>query len=88
MADGYIRLCDLTRKERRKLNRLVRRQRRMKAPCKDCDRRKFLCHSQCEKYKEFKKQLAEVAEARMKLNAATPEPCRKVARQMWREMKK
>lgn len=87
MADGYIRLCDLTRKERRKLNRIVRRQ-RMKAPCKDCDRRKFLCHSQCEKYKEFKNKLAEVAEAKMKLNAATPEPCRKVARQMWREMKR
>ena len=88
MADGYIRLCDLTRKERRELNRIVRRQRRMKAPCKDCLKRKFLCHGHCKEYQAFKAELAKVAEERQKANAATPEPCRKVQRQMWREMKK
>lgn len=86
--DGYKRLNELTREERRELNRIVRRQRRMKAPCKDCLQRKFLCHGQCEKYKEFKKKLAEVAEAKQKLNASTPEPCRKVERWLWREMKR
>lgn len=86
--EGYKRLNELSREERRELNRLVRRQRRMKAPCKDCTRRKFLCHSQCEVYKGFKAKLAEISEAKQKLSAATPEPCRKVARQMWREMKK
>lgn len=86
--DGYKRLCELTREERRELNRIVRRQRRMKAPCKDCLQRKFLCHGQCKEYKEFKQKLAEASEAKKKLNASMPEPCRKVMKQMWREMKK
>jgi hypothetical protein len=29
----------------------------MIGPCKDCEKRKSLCHSTCEEYKEWKKYL-------------------------------
>lgn len=32
----------------------------MKCPCKDCDRRKLLCHSQCAEYAKFKDWREEV----------------------------
>ncbi len=28
----------------------------MKAPCKDCENRKVLCHESCQKYKSYKEQ--------------------------------
>lgn len=36
----------------------------MNAPCKDCPDRRELCHSLCEKYKEFVKEREEIREAR------------------------
>ena len=60
----------------------------MKSPCKDCFDRKLLCHGRCERYQKFKTELAERAEAKRKKDAATPELCRDVVRQIWRDMKK
>lgn len=31
----------------------------MKSPCKDCQRRKLLCHGQCADYKQFREQIEE-----------------------------
>lgn len=36
----------------------------MIAPCKDCPERHELCHSSCEKYKDFVKEREEIREAR------------------------
>lgn len=32
----------------------------MLAPCKGCQDRHTLCHGQCERYKEFKKQVDDI----------------------------
>jgi hypothetical protein len=40
----------------------------LKAPCKDCPNRHYLCHSECEKYIEYKKQNDEIREKRLKDN--------------------
>ena len=32
----------------------------MTAPCKDCPDRHYKCHSECERYKEFRKQCDDV----------------------------
>lgn len=37
------------------------------APCKDCSDRHPNCHSKCEKYKEFRRELEARAEAIRKL---------------------
>ncbi len=38
----------------------------MNAPCKDCEERKPRCHSECEKYLQFKGQRKKVAQERIK----------------------
>ena len=38
----------------------------LKAPCKDCPERHYLCHSECEKYLEYKKQNDALREQRLK----------------------
>lgn len=87
---GYVRLSDLDKKERRRLNKIVRRQKKMRpqAPCKDCFDRKFLCHCSCKKYKAFKEEIEKQAEAKRIENEGTPVLCRKVVKQIWREYKK
>ena len=40
----------------------------LNSPCKDCPDRHYLCHSECEKYLEFKKQNDALREKRMKQN--------------------
>ena len=86
--DDYVKLRDLSRRERRELNRIVRRQRRMKAPCKDCEKRHFNCHGTCPDYQAFRLDRDKRCEERAKKDAATPEICKKVVRQIWKEMKK
>ena len=44
----------------------------MKCPCKDCDRRKLLCHSFCKEYHEFVAWREEVREKRQKEGANIP----------------
>lgn len=34
------------------------------APCRDCSERKYLCHSSCDKYIDFKKYKDNIAEKR------------------------
>jgi len=84
----YKRLNELTRKERRELNRIVRRQRRMNAPCMNCERRHFLCHGTCPDYQAFRRKRDQAAEEKAKKDAGTPELCRKVVKQIWKDMKK
>lgn len=57
------------------------------APCKVCDRRRLGCHAECDDYKSWKAELAKVSEARVKEQEATPVICRKVVKQIWKEMK-
>ena len=84
----YKRLNELSRKERRELNRIVRRQRRMKAPCKDCEKRHFNCHGTCPAYQTFRLELDKRCEERAMKAVSTPEICRKVVKQIWKGMKK
>lgn len=37
-------------------------------PCKDCEDRELGCHSQCDKYSEFKSKIEEIKEERIKQN--------------------
>lgn len=57
-------------------------------PCHKCGDRRIGCHGTCEKYLDWKKEKAEVAEAKQKADAATPTLCREVVKQIWREMRK
>lgn len=59
----------------------------MIAPCKDCLDRHFNCHGTCKKYQEFKLDLQRIAEKREAERVSTPDICRKVVKQIWREMK-
>ena len=34
----------------------------MTAPCKDCPDRRFKCHSECERYREFRKRCDDMRE--------------------------
>lgn len=86
--DDYVRLSELSRKERRELNRIVRRQRRMKAPCMDCERRHFNCHGTCPDYQAFRLKKDQECEERALKAVSTPEICRKVVKQIWKGMKK
>lgn len=38
----------------------------MQAPCKDCPDRHYLCHSTCEKYREFRKHRDFILEQKRK----------------------
>ena len=55
---------------------------RPKCPCKDCEKRKFLCHGSCPEYKDFKIKVEEANIARQKERARnnSPERNRKVFR--------
>lgn len=86
--DDYVRLNELTRKERRELNRIVRRQRRMKAPCMNCEKRHFKCHGKCQDYQEFRSELDKRCEERAKKAVSTPDICKTVVKQIWKGMKK
>lgn len=60
----------------------------MTAPCKDCDKRHSGCHSQCEKYRDWRKKMDDAMEKRQKAREAEPVLCRKVMRQVFKEMKR
>ena len=59
----------------------------MTAPCKGCERRHIGCHSMCRAFQEWKKKIAETAELKQKHEAGMPVLCKRVIRQIWREMK-
>ena len=59
----------------------------MTAPCKDCRERHHGCHSECEKYLAFSKENEERRKAKAAETASTPEICRTVVKQIWKEMK-
>lgn len=60
----------------------------MRAPCQDCPDREPACHDRCERFLAFRAKLAEAAEEKKKRDAATPELCRTVVKQIWKGMKK
>jgi len=41
---------------------------KQKAPCQDCPRRKFMCHSMCGDYQRFRKAMDEQIEQRQQEN--------------------
>ena len=57
------------------------------APCKDCDRRHIGCHSMCNAFKDWKKEVAQVAAEKAKADAATPALSRKMQRFIWKGMR-
>ena len=59
----------------------------MTAPCKDCPDRKIGCHSECEHYKLFKELQTEISAKKERVRKSTPEICRSVVKQIWKEMK-
>ena len=57
----------------------------MNAPCKDCERRKLLCHGCCKEYKEWKKAYEARKEAdRQQKEYRIPE---RVMREYWRTLR-
>lgn len=59
------------------------------APCLGCEEKiPPDCHVHCEKYKEWKKERDAIRDARAKEQAAIPSLCRKVVKQIYREMKR
>ena len=59
----------------------------MIAPCKDCRDRQEYCHKTCSEYYLFKQQIKRASDAKLKEARSTPELCRRVAKQIWKEMK-
>lgn len=37
---------------------------RVKSPCKNCEKRKLLCHDSCTSYKEYKRKIEAIKEGR------------------------
>lgn len=42
----------------------------MNTPCKDCTERKYMCHSHCEGYKDWKKRLQEIKDSEKPIKQA------------------
>ena len=82
--DDYVRLSELSRKERRELNRIVRQQRRMKAPCMNCEKRHFNCHGTCPDYQEFRMERDRKSEEKALMISSTPEPSKTMVRKIWK----
>ena len=57
-------------------------------PCRDCERRKFLCHSSCESYQKWKNEYETVRDALAEERAVYSEPARRIMLKIWRRMKK
>jgi len=57
-------------------------------PCKDCERRKFLCHSSCESYQKWKNEYETVRDGLAEERAVYSEPARRIMLKIWRRMKK
>ena len=57
----------------------------MGAPCKDCRDRCEKCHKTCSEYYLFKQERKRIAARKEKERVATPELCRKVVKQIWKE---
>ena len=60
----------------------------MTAPCEDCQERFEKCHWYCSEYYLFKNELKRVAMEKEKVRRSTPELCKKVVKQIWKEMKR
>ena len=57
------------------------------APCKDCDTRRLGCHSECERYKDWKDELALIAEAKLREQRARPKICKQMEKFIWKGWK-
>ena len=57
-------------------------------PCKDCDRRKFLCHGGCKEYKEWKDKMEEIAKEKERIALAIPQIPKSMQKHIWRGLKK
>ena len=57
-------------------------------PCRDCGRRKFLCHSNCKEYQDWKNEYETVRDALAEERAVYSEPARRIMLKIWRRMKK
>ena len=58
----------------------------MTAPCKDCQERCEGCHKTCSEYYLFKQHRKRIAARKEKDRVSTPEICRSVVKQIWKEM--
>lgn len=59
----------------------------MTAPCKDCWDRCEKCHKFCSEYYIFKMEQKKIAEKKERVRVSTPEICRAVVKQIWKEMR-
>lgn len=59
----------------------------MTAPCKDCWDRCEKCHKFCSEYYLFKTEQKRIAAEKEKVRKSTPEICRTVVKQIWKEMR-
>jgi hypothetical protein len=57
-------------------------------PCRDCERRKFLCHSNCKEYQDWKTGYETVRDGLAEERAVYSEPARRIMLKIWRRMKK
>lgn len=60
----------------------------MQAPCKDCDHRYYLCHSECQPYLAFRKERDEVIARRAEQRAIEHiilAGVKKEKKEMWRK---
>lgn len=58
------------------------------APCKDCAERHPGCHSECERYKEYSRERAEIRNSERRINdyyAIHNEQARKAVLRKWRK---
>ena len=59
----------------------------MIAPSKDCRDRQECCHKTCSEYYLFKQNIKRASDEKVKQARATPELCRRIVKQIWKEMK-
>ena len=59
----------------------------MNAPCKDCWDRCEGCRRTCSEYYLFRQDRKRIAKLKERDRASTPEICKTVVKQIWKEMK-
>ena len=60
----------------------------MQSPCRDCESRHYLCHSECEKYIAFRKKRDEILEKRweeQKIESILLAGNKREKKEMWRK---
>ena len=58
------------------------------APCKDCEKRYYGCHSQCEGYQQFRAEQNGLLKKRLMEIQSTPDPDKMIRKSIWKFSKK